>query len=69
MNAVISWVLLAFLPPGHERPPVMVIERFSSQGACLDVLDIFPHTTLIAFDCLPSRRIRAVAASDLENQK
>ncbi|MGO4402250.1 hypothetical protein [Achromobacter sp. PAB15] len=69
MNAVISWVLLAFLPPGHERPPVMVIERFETQGACLDVLDIFPHTTPIEFDCLPSQTIRTAAASDLENQK
>lgn len=69
MSAAISWALLAFLPAELERPPVMVIERFETQGACLDVLDIFPHTTLIAFDCLPSQRIGAAAASDLENHK
>lgn len=69
MNAAISWVLLAFLPPGYDRPPVMVIERFETQAACLDVLDVFPHTTRIIFDCLPSQQIRVGQASTMENRQ
>ncbi|MNW08116.1 hypothetical protein D3C71_2048420 [compost metagenome] len=63
MTAVTLWVLLAILPAGHERPPVMVIERFATQAECLDVLAVFPPTTRITFDCMPSRQIRAGAAT------
>ncbi len=57
------WVLLAFLPAGHDRPPAMVVERFATQAECLDVLAVFPPTARVTFDCLPSRQIRAGAAT------
>lgn len=63
MTATTLWVLLAFLPAGHDRPPVMVIEHFATQAECLDVLAVFPPTTRVTFDCLPSRQIRAGAAT------
>lgn len=63
MTATTLWVLLAFLPAGHDRPPVMVVERFATQAECLDVLAVFPPTTRVTFDCLPSRQIRAGAAT------
>ncbi|MGE8688598.1 MAG: hypothetical protein ACN6PJ_15755 [Achromobacter sp.] len=63
MTAATLWVLLAFLPAGHDRPPVMVVERFATQAECLDVLAVFPPTARVTFDCLPSRQIRAGAAT------
>ncbi|GFN25458.1 hypothetical protein ADE_11560 [Achromobacter denitrificans] len=63
MTAATLWVLLAFLPAGYDRPPVMVVERFATQAECLDVLAVFPPTTRVTFDCLPSRQIRAGAAT------
>lgn len=59
MTAATLWVLLAFLPAGHDRPPVVVVERFPNQAACLDLLAIFPPTARVAFECLPSTRIDA----------
>ena len=59
MTVATLWVLLAFLPATHDRPPVMVIERFATQAACLDLLAVFPPTDRVSFDCLPSRRIEA----------
>lgn len=59
MTATTLWVLLALLPPGDDRPSVMVIERFPNQAECLDLLAVFPPTTRVTFDCLPSRRIDA----------
>ena len=67
MNAVTLWVLLAFLPPDNDRPPVMVIERFATQAECLDVLAVFPPTRT-TFTCLPSRQIRASANPNRESQ-
>ncbi|MDF2861377.1 MAG: hypothetical protein K0S02_1649 [Achromobacter mucicolens] len=67
MTAATLWVLLAFLPADYDRPPVVVIERFATQAECLDVLDIFPPTTRVAFECLPSRQIGPGAAI-LENR-
>ncbi|EHK65266.1 hypothetical protein [Achromobacter arsenitoxydans] len=61
MTAATLWVLLAFLPTDHGRPPVMVLERFASQAECLDVLAVFPPTTRVTFDCMPSRQIHAGA--------
>lgn len=68
MTAATLWVLLAFLPAGHDRPPVMVVERFATQAECLDVLAVFPPATRVTFDCMPSRQIRAGAAPILENR-
>lgn len=68
MTAATFWVLLAFLPPGGDRPPVMVIERFTSQAECLDVLAVFPFGTRVDFTCMPSRQIRAGAAPTSENR-
>ncbi len=68
MTAATLWVLLAFLPATHDRPPVMVIERFATQAECLDVLAVFPPTTRVTFDCMPSRQIRAGVAPTLENR-
>lgn len=59
MTAATLWVLLAFVPLGNDRPPVVVIERFPSQAQCLDLLAVFPPTDRVSFDCLPSRRIEA----------
>lgn len=67
MNAATFWVLLAFLPPGQDRPPVMVIERFATQAECLEVLAIFPPTRA-TITCLPSRQIRAGAHPNPENR-
>lgn len=67
MTAVTFWVLLAFLPATHDRPPVMVIERFATPTECLDVLAVFPFGTRIDFTCMPSRQIRAGATPTLEN--
>lgn len=67
MNAATLWVLLAFLPPTHGRPPVMVIERFDTQAECLEVLAVFPPTRT-TFVCLPSREIRASASPATENR-
>lgn len=61
MTAATFWVLLAFLPASYGRPPVMVIERFTTQAECLDVLAVFPFGTRLDFTCLPSRQIRAGA--------
>lgn len=68
MTAATLWVLLAFLPATHSRPPVMVIERFTTQAECLDVLAVFPFGTRVDFTCMPSRQIRAGAAPTLENR-
>lgn len=68
MTAATLWVLLAFSPASHDRPPVMVVERFATQAECLDVLSVFPPTSRVDFDCMPSRQIRAVAAPHLENR-
>ena len=67
MTAATLWVLLAFLPPGEDRQPVMVVDRFTTQAECLDVLDVFPLTTRVTFDCLPSEQIGTGAAT-LENR-
>lgn len=56
MTAVTIWVLMAFIPPSHNRPPVMVIERFASQVECESRLAIFQAHT-VRFACLPSRQI------------
>ncbi|CAM4091888.1 Secreted protein [Bordetella tumbae] len=56
MTAVTIWVLMAFIPPSHNRPPVMVIERFASQADCESRLVIFQAHT-VKFACLPSRQI------------
>jgi hypothetical protein len=66
MTAATFWVQLAFLPPGSDRPPVMVIERFTSQAECLDVLAVFPFGTRIDFTCMPSRQIRAGASQETQ---
>ncbi len=66
MTAATFWVLLAFLPPGGDRPPVMVIERFTSRAECLDVLAVFPFGTRIDFTCMPSRQIRAGASQETQ---
>ncbi|CAB3862810.1 hypothetical protein IPU70_07925 [Achromobacter sp. SD115] len=68
MTAATLWVLLAFLPAGHDRPPVMVVERFATQAECLDVLAVFPPTTRVTFDCMPSRQIRA-GVPPMENRQ
>lgn len=68
MTAATLWVLLAFLPSGHDRPPVVVVERFSTHAECLDLLAVFPPTARVTFECLPSRQIRGVAAPILENR-
>lgn len=68
MTATTLWVLLAFLPTTHDRPPVMVIERFPSQAECIDLLAIFPPTDRVTFECLPSRQIRTFAAPTTENR-
>ncbi|WP_313377971.1 hypothetical protein [Achromobacter insolitus] len=68
MTTATLWVLLAFLPPGYDRPPVMVVQRFSTQAECLDLLANFPTTTRNTFDCMPSRQIRAGAAPTTENR-
>lgn len=64
MIAATFWVLLAFLPSTHDRPPAMVIQRFQTQAECLDVLDVFPFNTRVDFVCMPSRQIHADATSD-----
>ena len=56
MSAAIVWVLMAFIPPGGNRPPVMVIERFGSHAACKSRLEIF-RANAVTFACLPSRQI------------
>lgn len=66
MTAATFWVLLAFLPPGGDRPPVMVIDRFTSQAECLDVLAVFPFGTRIDFTCMPSRQILAGASQETQ---
>lgn len=66
MTAATLWVLLAFLPTGDGRPPVMIIERFTSQAECLDVLAVFPFGTRIDFTCMPSRQIRAGASQETQ---
>ena len=43
-------------------------ERFATQAECLDVLAVFPPTTRVTFDCMPSRQIRAGAAPTMENR-
>ena len=64
MTAATLWVLLAFLPSGNDRPSVMVIERFATQAECLDILAIFPPTTSVTFDCIPSRQVSARPLSE-----
>lgn len=64
MTAATLWVLLAFLPSGNDRQPVMVIERFATQAECLDILAIFPPTTSVTFDCMPSRQVSARPLSE-----
>jgi len=68
MTAATLWVLLAFLPADHDRPPVVVVERFATQAECLDLLAVFPPTARVTFECLPSRQIPGVAAPTLENR-
>lgn len=68
MTAATLWVLLAFVPVGNDRPPVVVIERFVTQTECLELLAVFPPTARVTFECLPSRQIRDVAAPTLENR-
>lgn len=68
MTAATLWVLLAFLPTGDGRPPVMVIDRFATEAECLDVLAVFPFGTRVDFTCMPSRQIRAGAAPTSENR-
>lgn len=63
MSAVTFWALMAFIPPGSNRPPVMVIERFGSQVACESRLEIFRANT-VTFACLPSRQI----TRDIKNE-
>lgn len=66
MTAATLWVLLAFLPAGDGRPPVMVIDRFATEAECLDVLAVFPFGTRIDFTCMPSRQIRAGASQETQ---
>jgi len=58
MHAATLWILLAFLPPDHGRPPVMVIERFPTAAQCQSRLAIL-RANRVTFDCLPSRQIGA----------
>lgn len=62
MTANTLWVLMAFLPISNDRPPVMVVERFATHAACLDVLAVFPPTARVTFDCMPSTRISGASA-------
>ena len=56
MSALTIWVLMAFIPATHNRPPVMVIERFATQEQCESRLTIFQANT-VTFSCLPSKQI------------
>lgn len=66
MTAATLWVLFAFLPPDDGRQRAMVVDRFASQAQCLDLLDIFPPTYCVTFDCLPSQRIEVRPLSEPE---
>jgi hypothetical protein len=58
MTAATLWVLLAFLPPGYDRPPVMVMERFDTAAECERVRALYPPSAT-TFSCMPSRQVRA----------
>lgn len=66
MTAATLWILLAFLPTGDGRPPVMVIDRFATEAECLDVLEVFPFGTRVHFTCMPSQQIRAGASQETQ---